>query len=327
MTSDSFSGLSADTNIYNALALEKHLPCLPFSSLYPNTMYDDMGVKDSQLHDSSPAPPPKQLKHQKSAKHLISHFESMSHDSPLGLSPTPKVKSPASKKSHHMEPPTDEATPKNKRSPLRKSFQSLFTALRKGRVTHPDPNTGSTQKPDKEKPLIYEPTISENPTMAGASADSSAGLNTMQHPYDSQTIKPARSDELLYLARLSISNPALHSVWTHAKVSLEGPNLVVTQSSSQGHPCINTIPLLHCTDVRSVCQDDIEGNEWALLPMDVVDSRESRLFELLFEGRPREKFVAPTVPDRARWISTIWFVLIIYSCSDVLSNQNIGALF
>ncbi|KAJ6609872.1 hypothetical protein B0H10DRAFT_453225 [Mycena sp. CBHHK59/15] len=61
--------------------------------------------------------------------------------------------------------------------------------------------------------------------------------------------------------------------------------------------------LKHCTDVRSLSSMKLDPEERALLPGDVKDIK---VFEILFEGRAREKFATTSIRERARWVSAIW---------------------
>ena len=54
---------------------------------------------------------------------------------------------------------------------------------------------------------------------------------------------------------------------------------------------------------RSLAPADMDEAERRLLPSEP----EWKVFELLFEGRPRERFAARSLTERATWVSAIWY--------------------
>jgi hypothetical protein len=79
---------------------------------------------------------------------------------------------------------------------------------------------------------------------------------------------------------------------------------VITWLTTHGNPFIHTIRLSNCTDVRSLSSQQLDAEECALLPKG--DTKEPKVFEILFEGKAREKFAATSVRERAEWVSAIW---------------------
>ncbi|KAJ4468125.1 hypothetical protein J3R30DRAFT_1675998 [Lentinula aciculospora] len=109
------------------------------------------------------------------------------------------------------------------------------------------------------------------------------------------------SGPLLYLSRNESDCP----IWTPCTAALESGNLQLTYST----PCTNfnsyPIQLKCCSDVRSLSTCEIPDDELILLRATAAGHGDPRLFELVFDGAT-EKFAAPSVTDRASWVSTIW---------------------
>lgn len=61
------------------------------------------------------------------------------------------------------------------------------------------------------------------------------------------------------------------------------------------------IKLGSCIDVKSIPLDELGEFELALLP-----DLDRKAFFLSFEDAPREKFLVPSISERAKWVSAVW---------------------
>jgi hypothetical protein len=95
-------------------------------------------------------------------------------------------------------------------------------------------------------------------------------------------------------------------VWTSCNITLHTPHILITWYTIHGNPSTHVLPLDGCTDVRSISLNRLDLDEKALLPTQ-TDQSEPKVFELLFEGRRKEKFAASSSQERARWVSAIWY--------------------
>ncbi|KIL62568.1 hypothetical protein M378DRAFT_25533 [Amanita muscaria Koide BX008] len=119
---------------------------------------------------------------------------------------------------------------------------------------------------------------------------------------------------LLYLSHYensfgSFSSPA----WLPCTVTLEvdDHSIIVSWKNPEAQQPLktqtHTVTLARCTDVRSLVGDQLDQQD-----IDIPVSgcnlviEHFKVFELLFEGRQREKFAAKTVRERAKWVSAIW---------------------
>ncbi|KAG6885918.1 hypothetical protein C0993_007936 [Termitomyces sp. T159_Od127] len=159
---------------------------------------------------------------------------------------------------------------------MRRSLQNIFSALKKIK-----PRKG---KP-VERPLIsykkqHHPVLSDHP-----------GLNA-------PPVLRSRSRKLT-----NTSDPK--KVWISCTATLEPGAIVVTSLTHNGNSSAHIVELLNCTDVRSLSPQQLDPEENALLPRK-GENDEFKVFEILFEGRPREKFAANSVQERAGWVSAVW---------------------
>jgi len=173
------------------------------------------------------------------------------------------------------------ASQKKDKSPIRQSLRNLFSVFKKVNVSG--------------KYKLNESTTAIN--LPGQILTSSSVLD----------FKPPgrkRTGPLLYLSRTSqpSSSFPILPVWTACSVTVESNTMVISWLTSHGNPSFHTIQLSNCTDVRSLSSQQLDAEECALLP----DTEEFKVFEILFEGRPREKFAAISVRERAEWVSAIW---------------------
>lgn len=221
------------------------------------------------------------LQHQNSTKQLISRYESMSNQShDQGACGTP------------LEPPMSNASvrsPKGK-SPMRQSLQNLFSALKKVNLRKGKP---------PERPLIsykrqHHLILNDHP-----------GLNA---PPVLRSRSRKLTSPLLYLSRTSqLLSDSLDTkmVWISCTATLEPGAIVITSLTDSSDSSVHNVELLNCTDVRSLSPEQLDAQESALLPRK-GENDEFKVFEILFEGRPREKFAANSVQERAGWVSAIW---------------------
>lgn len=222
------------------------------------------------------------LHHQTSAKQLISRYESM--DSPPV--PSRRVSRTLAIKQSFLLPI------KKDKSPGRHSFLNLMGLFKKGNNKL---NTFRSSRSPSPIPLDFE--------FEPAQETRPASPISLGRP-------PALfSGPLLYLSRASespSSSPIL-PVWTTCTATLEADHIVISWLTAHGNPDVHSVSLAHCTDVRSLTPSQLDADERALLPRD--GDTEERFFEMLFEGRSREKFAASSVRDRASWVNAIWSVI------------------
>ncbi|KAJ3984740.1 hypothetical protein F5890DRAFT_1410908 [Lentinula detonsa] len=112
------------------------------------------------------------------------------------------------------------------------------------------------------------------------------------------------SGSLLYLSRNDSASP----IWIPCTAELECGNLRLTCSNPNANFNSFPIQLKYCSDVRSLSTSEISEQERILLQANIAkESGDPRIFELVFgEAMATEKLAAPSVTDRASWVSTIW---------------------
>lgn len=178
---------------------------------------------------------------------------------------------------------------KKDKSPLRQSFRNLFSVFKKtntlgkGKWEDGGPSLSNYRK--ESLPIVLDtPGMSAPPVLRSRSRQMTSSL--------------------LYLSRIpSLSNSIL-PVWTTCTVTLESDRIVISWLTPHGNPSTHSIPLSHCSDVRSLSLQQLDHDEAALLPKGATE--DLKLFEILFEGKAREKFAATSVRERAGWVSAIW---------------------
>ncbi|KAF5380426.1 hypothetical protein D9615_004641 [Tricholomella constricta] len=220
-----------------------------------------------------------------STKQLISRYESMSP----GQKSRPVCRSaPAS--STPLRAPGEISLcdlQMKEKSPIRQSFRNLFAVFKKANIRK--------GKQVEERPLSsfrrqHQPIV--------PSLDAPPVLRSRSRKLTSS---------LLYLSRtpqVPSKSPIL-PVWTSCTVTLESDSIVISCLTAHGNTSVHTILLSNCTDVRSLAMQQLDPEESALLPRR-GDLEEFKVFEVLFEGRPREKFAANSVQERAGWVSAVW---------------------
>ena len=258
--------------------------------------------------------PPSGLSRRGTTKELIGRFESMS--------PT---KSPSSyyQESPRTRPGAYQAVQKtNKRSPIRQSIRNFLSVFKK-----------STSRASGERSdllsVAEDMTCEPPPGRASPSGASTSSAHNYSSALDVPKVSPARqalsicttplsptaarhSGAVVHLCRPLTSSRGIHPVWAHCTATLHSTHLLLTTETSGGNPSTNIITFRECADVRSLSTTELEANERAMLPTQDAQGRDGqvwKIFELLFEGRPKERFAVHSVGERAAWVSKIWYVI------------------
>ncbi|KAI0305671.1 hypothetical protein B0F90DRAFT_1699893 [Multifurca ochricompacta] len=159
-----------------------------------------------------------------------------------------------------------------KTSPLRQSFRSLLSVFKKGK------RFGKEKLEPYTAPIVpneSEPLFPQDQTLSN--------LPSGEHELDPFTI----------------NNDGLGSrICTSPTYSLH-----------KGIQITEVVSLRGCTDVKSLTCDEIDAQHRALLPA-MQNSRNPKVFELVFDAKDNQRFAAPTVKDRATWVSAIWDTLL-----------------
>ena len=219
--------------------------------------------------------------HQNSTKLLINRFEMLGTPPPLPETPYLAREKSTRKQQYVYDyhnralcTPDDKLKPHKKdKSPIRQSIRNLLSVLKKG-------TTSSSKKPDDK--LVLE--------------ELSSVKETSKPP-----LRKKQTGSLLYLAREQGS-----LAWTTCNVTLQENKIVLASFTPNMDLYLHEIPLFHCTDIHSLSHHQLDANEAALLDV-AADSPKIKIFEILFEGRSKEKFAAKSVKERAGWISAIWY--------------------
>lgn len=267
------------------------------------------------LSRSPPATPPSSgLSRRGTTKELIGRFESMS--------PT---KSPSSyyQETPRVRPGAYQAVQKtNKRSPIRQSIRSFLSVFKK---------TSSRTSGERGDLLSVAEDVMTEPLRERVSSSRTSTSRARGHSstFSVPQVNPARqslsicktpisptaarhSGSVVHLCRSLASSPGIHPVWAHCTATLHSTHLLLTTETSGGNPSTNIITFCECADVRSLSTTELEANERAMLPTQDAQGRDGqiwKIFELLFEGRPRERFAVRSVGERAAWVSKIWYVV------------------
>ncbi|KAF7321269.1 hypothetical protein MKEN_00646700 [Mycena kentingensis (nom. inval.)] len=108
--------------------------------------------------------------------------------------------------------------------------------------------------------------------------------------------------------------------WAFCSAVLQGDTIHLTvQSTSLTH----SVNLRSCTDVRSMTVEELSPEERAALAADLQDLR---IFHVAFGGGNGEKFGATSVRERARWVSSIWDI-VLPNASSNSSSTNTSSMF
>lgn len=235
------------------------------------------------------------LQRQKSTKQLISRYESMSV-SP-GKEPTPRRPMHRHENGGSLETPTkmavNQAGQKDK-SPIRQSFRNLLSVIKKT-------TTGLSKRRSDDRLYLLKSGQSYDgpPDVPAKDIPLLDERGPLQNPRNKKI-----SGQLLYLSHSHIRSDSGGLAWVSCTANLKGNKILVSWFTPLGDPCIHEITLARCSDIRSLSLRYMDSEEASLLPS--TGGEELKVFEILFEGRAREKFAATSVKDRANWISGIW---------------------
>ena len=221
------------------------------------------------------------LQRNRSTKELINKFESLTK--------------PATSGAAHGQLGESQSTtfkPKS-RNPLRRSFGNLLAAFSK------------KLKPQVREKLSPSPSVSkELPSPPPASAKV---VPSCTHPSYRDLASLADdsiiSGPALYLSTDTTAENML-PVWTECNIALYPAHILITWHTTYGNPISHMIKLESCIDVRSIPLDGLGEFELALLP-----DLDRKAFYLSFEGAPQEKFLVPSISERAKWVSSVWLVV------------------
>lgn len=239
------------------------------------------------------------LTRRKTTKELIGRYESLSQpQSAISPGATSSIeipkRIPASK--------ADATEKKGKgRSPIRHSLRNLLSVFsKKGKmgkdaVIEEEP-AGIALEVKKPSPLHIR-TATDLPL---------AKMLLESEPHACTSPISLYSGSLLHLCHPQSAD--MLPVWTSCDVVLHPSHILVTWLTHSGNPSTSVVSFERCTDVRSLGVSDLDATERGLLPSS--EGTELKPFELLFEGRTRERFAAASVKDRAGWVSAIWSVIL-----------------
>ncbi|KAI9442320.1 hypothetical protein H4582DRAFT_1809208 [Lactarius indigo] len=216
----------------------------------------------------------------RSTKELIKRFESISADnSPVSLRGNGTRSTPGRIYTGNPGLFTPPAKVEKKTSPLRQSFRNLLSVFKKGK------------RLGKEK--VYEAPSEPAPPVEQVSS--------------SDPLKHENKPDPGPLLHLSTPAPAssILPVWVTCDAALHGSHILLTSATTQGIQSTIVVSLRACTDIKSLAPDEIVAEHRALLPT-MEDSTDPKVFELFFDGKESQRFAAPTVKDRAAWVSAIW---------------------
>ncbi|KAF8844361.1 hypothetical protein BDN67DRAFT_1008203 [Paxillus ammoniavirescens] len=252
------------------------------------------------------------LQRGQSAKQLIHQFESITHE----VATVPVNRPPSSAQavieinSRGMYSPLLTIAPHNsKRRSLSNSLRNFMSVFKKKKDREDDNEEYISPRHIPEYDdftASREFLVLSQPRIVSGPSESDVAL--------SRTKANAQlSSFLLYFSRPSSLASSLFPVWISCTVTLHDSQLLVTWYTMHGNPSSHIVPLSGCTDVHSLALKHMDPDERASLPSSNGDLK---TFELLFEGRPREKFATTSSQDRARWVSAIW--------DAVLNSQEKG---
>jgi hypothetical protein len=240
----------------------------------------------------------------RSAKELIKRFESISADNSPKAWPAQGMRAtPVRAYRADVGLFTPPVQVEKKTSPLRQSFRNLLSVFKKGK------RFGK----EKVEPYIYpkeiglplrDENLSKTPPKAKHESDPFV-LNSLGSRICTSPIYSMHMGPLLHLSKPTSATSPILPVWIPCDAVLHQSHILLTSATTQGIPRTDVVSLRACTDVTSLTSGDIEIEQRALLPT-MGDSADPKVFELTFDGKEKQRFAAPTVKDRAAWVSTIW---------------------
>ncbi|KAH9176544.1 hypothetical protein EDB89DRAFT_2226630 [Lactarius sanguifluus] len=238
----------------------------------------------------------------RSTKELIKRFESISADnSPVSL-PGNGTRSTPGRIQGTPGLFTPPAKVEKKTSPLRQSFRNLLSVFKKGKRLGKEKILSSGAPSESEPPVER---LSSDPLKRENEPDPF----TFDGGGPSSRICASPTYSLHRGPLLHLSPPAPASsilpVWITCDAVLHGSHILLTSSTTQGIESTIVVSLRACTDIKSLAPDEIVAEHKALLPA-MEGSTVPKVFELFFDGKESQRFAAPTVKDRAAWVSAIW---------------------
>lgn len=257
-------------------------------------MRSNPGLRPLSDHNDYFSP---QYDHQNSTKLLINRFEILGTP-PLSDTP-PLARAKSTRKQQyvydHNRAENSLDTPNNhleshkkEKSPIRQSIRNFLSVLKKSA-------NGLSKKSDSK--------LGHHSNGEGfKDSTKSSPTDQIQQTFKPQLPRKKQIGSLLYLTHEQDS-----LAWTTCNVTLEENKIVLSSFTPNMDLYIHEIVLSHCTDIRSLSYVQLDADEAALLDA-VPDSSKMKVFEILFQGRSREKFAAKTVRERAGWISAIWYL-------------------
>ncbi|KAI0369683.1 hypothetical protein BV20DRAFT_346272 [Pilatotrama ljubarskyi] len=255
-------------------------------------------------------------------KDLIGRFESMERGASVSRTSTRRHDSGsvASSGRYSATPTRETEKPKEKgRSPIRQSFRNLLSVFKKSKpaakelpqapAPTPVPSLPGTRYKAGSSPsnqaCVPSPATPGKPSLTLQIPSSTLPQTDPRNCISPISAHTGKQGPLLYLSRVpGPSGDTLPPVWMSCLAQLHTAHILVSWSTAEGNPTSRLVPFTACSDVRSLALGDLREEERALLPE--REGREVRVFELLFEGRAREKFAAEGVAERAGWVSAIW---------------------
>jgi hypothetical protein len=249
---------------------------------------------------------PNDVRRRRSTKELIRRFESMNADnSPRARSAHGTRNTPVRPRLAATDLPTPPARVEKKTSPLRQSFRNLLSVFKKGRRFGKEKLESYTvpiaEPSSLHKHMPSNPTEKEREPDPFTVDNGGLGSRICTSPTHSLHMGP-----LLHLSiPASSSSSSILPVWVACDAVLHGSHVLLTTTTTQGIQSTAVVSLRACMDVRSLAPGEIGAEQRALLPA-MENSTDPKVFELVFDEKENRRFAAPTVKDRAAWVSAIW---------------------
>ncbi|KAF9649853.1 hypothetical protein BDM02DRAFT_1731692 [Thelephora ganbajun] len=228
---------------------------------------------------------PPQLQRNKSTKELINKFESLTKPQTSTTSDTTR---------NRLDESQSTMFKSKARNPLRRSFGNLLVAFTKKLKPQVREKLSPSPSVTKELPSSQPPNAKIAPSCTHPSYRDLASLAD----------DPIISGPALYLSTHTSTENML-PVWTECDIALYPTHILVTWQTTHGNPISRMIKLESCVDVKSIPLDKLGELEVALLP-----DFDRKAFFLSFEGAPQEKFLVPSISERAKWVSSVWSVIL-----------------
>ncbi|KAI0266742.1 hypothetical protein BC834DRAFT_111163 [Gloeopeniophorella convolvens] len=299
---------SASSHTASFRVADRTLGAVPESQEFRSPQ--DYGPEPYEEYFSIPVPRPGSgsgdVQRRGSAKELIKRFESMREEGPAKphlphdvSTNTSNVRQTALGLSMPL------AKMERKTSPLRQSFRNLLSVFKKGKRTareklEPFTLSSASHSPSSGQPPSPTPHISDHGADPFDQNNSNLGSRICASPTYALHAGP-----LLHQSRPINASSSILPVWLSCDAVLHGTHILLTSATSQGVPSTDVVSLRACTDVNSLAYSDLSVEDRALLPS-IGGSREPKVFELIFDGKDGQRFAAPTVQDRAAWVSAVW---------------------